>query len=182
MSAHSLHMTRRPRKSDVSLGRPRRAWVTVVLDEDVFDLFVTQVEAARPQRVEVVSPWVGDGVELARLTPLINHLSRCNAGLTLTTRPEGSPAHEAFISGVRAYQRGRVVMSPELHAKMYICEANGRGSFAIVGSANASEGSRLLLESAVLLRPVGRSGVIRDISRFAASLGDTGVRRRGTPV
>jgi hypothetical protein len=157
----------------------RRALVSVVLAADVFELFVRQVETTTPRRVEIVSPWAGDGTDLGRLTRLIQHLSRHKARLLLTTRHPDDEAHRAFIAAVQAYERGTVVYSRDLHAKLFVSIEARRGGLAIIGSANASEGSRRLLESAVLVRPLGRSKVVTDLATVAASLADVPEARRG---
>jgi hypothetical protein len=157
---------------------PRRALVSVIWSVDVFDLFVRQVELTSPRRVEIVSPWVGDGADRSRLTRLIKHLSRHRATLILTTRRPDDEAHRAFVAAVETYERGTVVYSQKLHAKLFVSVEPRNAGLAVIGSANASEGSRRLQESAVLIRPLGRSKVVTDLATYATSLGGLPIERR----
>src|SRR5689334_3560484 len=100
----------------------------------------------RPRRIEIVSPWLGDGTALVRLKRLLAHLSRHKARLVLTTRPPDDDAHRAFVEAVEAYERGTVVYRFDLHAKLFVSIESRRDGLAVIGSANASEGSRLLHE------------------------------------
>jgi hypothetical protein len=167
----------------MNVGPCRRANVSVVLDRDVFGVFVHEVEQLRPRRVEIVSPWVSDGSALPRLSRLLAHLERVSGSLTLTTRPPVSEAEHAFVDRVRAFARSRVVLQPALHAKVLLCETVRGGGVAIIGSANATRGSLELAESAVLIRPLRRSNVLREIARAVASLAEQPLHRRtGTPL
>lgn len=164
-------------------GPGRRALVSVIHDRDVLSVFVDQVEQLRPRRVEIVSPWVSDGSALPRLSRLLAHLERVGGSLILTTRPPSTVAEHAFVDRVRAFARARVVLQPALHAKVMLCETARGGGVAIIGSANATRGSLQLAESAVLIRPLRRSKVLREIARAIASLAEHPLHRRnGTPM
>jgi hypothetical protein len=167
----------------MTFGPGRRALVSVIGDRDVLGVFVDQVERLRPRRVEIVSPWLSDGEALPRLSRLLVHLERAGGSLVLTTRPPASTAEHAFVDRVRAYAGAKVVLQPALHAKVLLCETGSGGGFAIIGSANATRGSLELAESAVLIRPLRRSKVLREIARAVASLAEQPFHRRnGTPM
>ena len=166
----------------MSVAPSRRANVSVIRDPDIFGVFVDQVECLHPRRVEIVSPWVSDGPDLPRLNRLVAHLERVGGSLTLTSRPPVSDAEHAFVDRVRAFG-AKIVLQPALHAKLLLCETAHGGGVAIIGSANATRGSLQLVESAVMIRPLRRSKVLREIARAAASLADQPVHRRnGTPM
>jgi hypothetical protein len=167
----------------MKVGPSRRALVSVIGDRDVLGVFVELVEQLRPRRVEIVSPWVSDGDALPRLSRLLTHLERVGASLILTTRPPVSDAEHAFVDRVRAFVRAKVVLQPALHAKVLLCETAEGGGLAVIGSANATRGSLQLAESAVLIRPLRRSKVLREIAREIASLAEQPLHRRnGTPM
>jgi phosphatidylserine/phosphatidylglycerophosphate/cardiolipin synthase-like enzyme len=167
----------------MTVGPGRRAFVSVIRGRDVLGAFIHQVEQLRPRRVEIVSPWVSDGSALPRLSRLLAHLERVGGSLTLTTRPPVSDAEHAFVDRVRAFARAKVVLQPALHAKVFLCDDARGGGVAIIGSANATRGSLQLAESAVMIRPLRRSKVLREIARAVASLAEEPLHRRnGTPM
>jgi hypothetical protein len=183
MFGNSLHQCTPSGKRIMSVGPSRRANVSVIGDPDIFGVFVDQVECLHPRRVEIVSPWVSDGPDLPRLNRLLAHLERVGGSLTLTSRPPVSDAEHAFVHRVRAFARAKIVLQPALHAKLLLCETARGGGVAIIGSANATRGSLQLVESAVMIRPLRRSKVLREIARAAASLAEQPVHRRnGTPM
>ena len=183
MSGNSVQQTNSVSNPGMSVGFGRRALVSVVHDRDVFGVFVDHVERQRPRRVQIVSPWVSDGSALPRLSRLLAHLERVGGSLTLTTRPPVSDAEHAFVDRVRAFARAKVVLQPALHAKVLLCETARGGGVAIIGSANATRSSLQLAESAVMIRPLRRSMVLREIARVVASLAERQLHRRnGTPM
>jgi phosphatidylserine/phosphatidylglycerophosphate/cardiolipin synthase-like enzyme len=179
-SVHSVQRALRGRKGFRRVGSGRRALVSVVLTTDVFGLFVEEVVRLRPRRVEVVSPWLGDGPDLARVKALLERSARFGASVVLTTRTPDTEAHLAVMDAFAAYPGARIVTNDDLHAKLYVCsDVRGRG-VAVVGSANLSRGSQRLDESAVVIRPIANSRVIRDLSGLAASVGGGSWERRLT--
>jgi phosphatidylserine/phosphatidylglycerophosphate/cardiolipin synthase-like enzyme len=177
-SAHSVQRALRRRKGFRRLGTGRRALVNVVLTTDVFGVFVDEVIRLRPRRIEVVSPWLGDEPDLARVKALLEHAARFGAAVVLTTRTPHTEAHMAALDAFSDYPAARVVTNDHLHAKLYVCEDTRRRGVAVVGSANLSRGSERLDESAVVIRPMANSRVIRDLSRLAASVGGGSWNRR----
>jgi hypothetical protein len=156
-----------PDRSDSRKSAPRRAFVQVVTG-DIFGLFAREALEARPKRLTIVSPWVdGELSHTPSLTELLDHAERLRASVVLATRPLETPAHARAVASVLSYSRGRVLLEPNLHAKLYVCEeADGRG-FAVVGSANMTDSSRRLRELAVVIRPQAGSRVLADLGQRA---------------
>lgn len=158
-----------PHRSDSRKSAPRRAFVQVVTG-DIFGLFAREALQAQPKRLTIVSPWVDASLSHApSLNELLDHAAKCKASVVLATRPLETPSQARAIASVLNYQRGRVFLDPNLHAKLYLCEeADGRG-FAVVGSANMTDSSQRLRELAVIVRPQARSRVLADLGHQAVA-------------
>src|SRR6266516_73180 len=131
-------------RSDSRKSAPRRAFVQVATG-DIFGLFAREALQAQPKRLTIVSPWVDPNLSHApSLNELLDRAAECKASVVLVTRPLETPGQARAIASVLNYERGRVFLDPNLHAKLYICEeADGRG-FAVVGSANMTDSSHRL--------------------------------------
>jgi phosphatidylserine/phosphatidylglycerophosphate/cardiolipin synthase-like enzyme len=152
-----------------------------VLTGDVLDVFVrAALRAADVRRISLVSPWVSDAASRGALGRLIAHARRSSAGIVLITRPPATAAHRAAIDLVRSYERGRVILDPQLHAKLYLCDVRvGRG-VAVIGSANLTESSARLREVALLVRAAQDSRIIRQLSTGTLKTLATPQRRKTT--
>jgi phosphatidylserine/phosphatidylglycerophosphate/cardiolipin synthase-like enzyme len=164
---HSAHSV--PHGSDSRKSTPRRAFVQVVTG-DIFGLFAREALQARPKRLTIVSPWIDPSLSHApSLIELLDRAAECKASVVLATRPLETPGQARAIASVLNYERGRVFLDPNLHAKLYLCEeADGRG-FAVVGSANMTDSSQRLRELAVVVRPQAKSRVLADLGHQAVA-------------
>src|SRR5579862_4698296 len=154
-SAVSVQGASVSRKGYRWIGSARRALVNVVLTKDIFGLFSEELGRMKPRRIEIISPWLGDGPDLPRVQAVLDRAARFGAPVVLTTRSPDTEAHQAVVDAVSSYANGRVIFNEGLHAKLYICEDQRRRGLAVVGSANLSRSSTDLDESAVVIRPLG---------------------------
>lgn len=133
---------------------------------DVLGSFTAATLRARPVRLCLVTPWVGE-TEHGRLRLLVRHADAHRAELVVVTRPSALTSGNDALDIVRKARAHRLLLNDQLHGKLYVCqEGEGRG-VALVGSANLTMGGARLAEVGVLLRPLGGSRIIDDLANVA---------------
>jgi hypothetical protein len=147
----------------------RRAHVQLATG-DVLEAFARAVARTprRLRRLTVVSPWVSydDSSPLLRLLRRAEH---DGAAVVLVTRPATCESHAEAIQAVASSSRGRVFINERLHAKLYVCQEHGSPGFAVIGSANMTSASSGLEEFAMIVRPLGPSGLIATLAGTSVS-------------
>jgi hypothetical protein len=140
-----------------------------VVGHDPFGVFARAAVREQVRRLTIVSPWVAadGGDRLVSFRELVARVDRRGGSVVLVTRPTSSQAHAAAIDCVAEARRGTVHLNSGLHAKLFVCEARGRGSFAVIGSANASAGSSSLDELALFVRPARGSRIVKNLAGVA---------------
>jgi hypothetical protein len=158
----------------------RRAHVQLATG-DVVEAFARAVVRTprRVRRLTVVSPWVSydDSSPLPRLLRRAEH---DGAAVILVTRSATSDSHAEAISAVANSSRGTVFINERLHAKLYVCQEHGGPGFAVIGSANMTSASSALEEFAMIVRPLGPSGLIETLAGTSVSqLARRSIHKRG---
>lgn len=120
---------------------------------DILLALAREIERTRPRRLTLFTPWLsGADVRSTPLRRIIDHARANGTRVLLITRPATSAGHLAAITAVGGLPRSRVILNSRLHAKLFVCEDDRNGGFAMVGSANLTRGATNLDEFAVLVK------------------------------
>ena len=185
-SVPSLARRRRERAHSPPRWSARSASVRVI-SGNAFGAFARAVARETPERITLVSPWLDNASADGALGRVLRHAARHGAWVRLITRRGDTNAHQEAIEAVRSSARGTVRVNPDVHAKVFVCESVGGRGFAVIGSANLTSGFERLDELGVLIRPVGRSRIVRDILLAATEIqgpqdgGQTGTKPKSGP-
>jgi hypothetical protein len=141
-----------------------------ILTERVVEKFFSRVlTETRPiARLTIVAPWISlwesGAVGLKQLATLI---SVREVRTLILTRPPTDTWHTEALAILAQSHVVQVLTIPDLHAKMFLCEAVPMG-FGLVGSANLTAKSLTNLELGVMFDGRGLfNHLLRDLSTLA---------------
>ncbi len=141
-----------------------------ILTQRVVERFFSRVIAeTRPiARLTIVAPWVSEwesgAASLARIAALI---SVRNVRTLVLTRPPVDTWHVEALEMLMRSHLVRVATIPDLHAKMFLCDAIPVG-FGLIGSANLTAKSLSNLELGVMFDGRGMfAHLLRDLTTLA---------------
>jgi hypothetical protein len=133
---------------------------------DILGRFVAAALRATPVKLCLVSPWLAE-TDYDRLATLLGHARRHRAPVSIVTRPSAVDPLRPLSALLDRQPSLQILVSDQLHAKLYVCqEQDGRG-VALIGSANLTAGGARQAEAGVLLRPLAGSRLIDDLASVA---------------
>ncbi|MCZ7577051.1 MAG: hypothetical protein M5U18_08445 [Dehalococcoidia bacterium] len=147
--------------------------------ERFFGPVLAQAQSAPILEVTLVTPWVtpwaGTHSSLERLLEMIR---RRRIPVTLITRPPTLEMHRVAVEQFRAIPSAEVILLSDLHAKYYVCEMPPV-PFAMLGSANATQGSLSNYELGVMVRGSGSAETfVRNLQSLTNELRVIGTRTK----
>lgn len=128
-----------------------------VLTQRVIESFFSRMLAEdRPiSTISIVSPWISDWeCGVASLDRVVKRINDRRIRTLILTRPPIEEWHSRALDQLRASQFIQIHLIPELHAKLFLCEAVPVG-FGLIGSANFTAKSLTNIEVAVLFEGRG---------------------------
>jgi len=145
--------------------------------QQVLDRFFRVVEGLpcenHVQEVTIVSPWITPWVgKSSSLNGLARVVARRRLRVRVITRPPASPENEEALRLLSSASTKSVDIFyvNNLHAKFYICDL-APVPFALIASANATQGSLSNVELGLFVRGRGEfESVIRDLQSMADQL------------
>ena len=123
----------------------------------VLDLFLAPLARSPDwKRLYIVSPWISNITEGASMTlsQLLRRVTDDRAMVYVVTRPPEDSVHQDAIDQLGATNRANVAIVPNLHMKLFTAQT-AFGSFAMLGSANFTQGSLSNAELGVLVNDYG---------------------------
>jgi hypothetical protein len=161
VNVHGLGLRR---KRVAALPPSHSASVRVVVG-DALGTFVRQLGTASPWRVMIVSPWIGGwGGRGGAPEAFLRDAERRSYAVVVVTRPPTTAGHRSALDRISGLPRATVILNPRLHAKIYLAEEQHGAGFAVIGSGNATSSSTGLDEASLLIRPIGRSSLVRHLA------------------
>ncbi len=131
---------------------------------NVLEPFLARVQGMnRISRLTLVSPWMTHCSYAAGDTrAIILWLAANRIAVRILTRPpDPGSDHFEFIEDISRLPLAEVIYVPDLHAKLYLCEA-GPYSFALITSANLYKWTTQTFEVGVIINLKGAAETLLD--------------------
>jgi hypothetical protein len=101
---------------------------------------------------------------------MLKRLSDDDATVYVVTREPKVPYHEEAVEQLAATKKANIKFLPTLHTKLY-CASTAQGDFALLGSANFTEGSLYNRELGLLVTANGAGAtLVRRLALEAAEI------------
>ncbi len=162
-------------RSRVSLARNVKA---AIVRNNVHDAFASRLRRAGKfaKTVVIASPWItGEGAGANTLKTITRVVNRHRVATYVFTRTPKTQAHQRALNTLAECPSVEIVLIESLHAKIYACLAPYPHGFALLGSANMTDGSINLYEIGLIVSSAGGG---EEIVRGLASFGLDYLRTR----
>ena len=143
------------KRSQLHLARSVKA---AVVRNSVQDVFAQRLkrskEAART--LVIASPWItSEAPPVNALEIITGVINRYRIPTYIFTRTPRDLAHRRAVDTLCNCSSAEIVLNDNLHAKVYVCLAPSPYGFALLGSANLTDGSSRLYELGLLVLATG---------------------------
>ena len=141
-----------------------------ILTDRIVDKFFTRVlQEDRPiHTLTIVSPWISEWDATSSSLKKISVATQIRGIQTLViTRPPVEDWHVEALATLGESMFSKVWTIPDLHAKLFICEAEPTG-FGLIGSSNLTKKSLSNVELGILFEGRGMMNqLLRDLKTLA---------------
>ena len=151
----------------VSLARNVTA---AVVKNGVQAAFAQRLKRARKaaRTIVIASPWItGEGSGKGALDTITSLIDRYSIPTYIFTRTPQSQPHNRALVTLGQCSTVEIVLNDNLHAKVYACLAPHPHGFALLGSANLTDGSNHLYEiGLIVLASGGGEQTVKELAAF----------------
>ena len=156
-----------PKKSTLGSVRNVRA---AVVKNSVHDVFANRLKRAAKfsKKVVIASPWISsDGPGATASRTISDAIRRHQIPTYIFTRTPQRDTHRRALARFAACPSVEIVLNDSLHAKIYACLAPYPYGFALLGSANMTDGASQNYEvGLVVLASGGGERTVRELASF----------------
>ena len=151
----------------VSLARNVTA---AVVKNGVQSVFAQRLKRARKvaRTIVIASPWIsGEGDGKSAFDTITALIERYRIPTYVFTRTPQNHAHNSALLTLIRCPTVEIVLNDNLHAKVYACLAPHPYGFALLGSANLTDGSNSLYEiGLIVLATGGGEQTVKELAAF----------------
>ena len=129
-----------------------------VVKNSVHDVFASRLKRAGKfaRTVVIASPWItSEGPGASSLKTITSVVRRNKITTYVFTRAPQTQAHRRALDALAGCPSVEIVLNESLHAKIYACLAPYPYGFALLGSANMTDGSSHLYEVGLIVSSAG---------------------------
>ena len=154
-------------KPQVSLARSVKA---AVVKNNVHDVFASRLKRAGrfAKTVVIASPWItSEGAGANTLKTITSVVRRHKIATYVFTRAPQAQAHRRALDTLAECPSVEIILNESLHAKIYACLAPYPYGFALLGSANMTDGSTHMYEIGLIVSSAGGGEeTVRELASF----------------
>lgn len=155
------------RPSEIGLARTVKA---AVVRNNLSSVFATRLKRAQKsaRALVIASPWItGSAAGLQPLNTIAKAIQTHRIPTYVFTRSPQTQSHQDALQTLAACPSTEIVLNEQLHAKIYACLAPYPYGFALLGSANLTDGSKSMHEIGLMIMS-GGSGetTIKELAAF----------------